>query len=282
MDARHTARSVELPNGVRVSFAEQGDPTGVPLVFLPGLGDSWRAFEPVLFRLPRWIHAFALTLRGHGDSSRPAEGYRSTDFAGDLAAFMAELGIEAAVVAGGSSGGLVAQRFASDRPERTLGLALLGSPLTLGDNKAVREQWDSTFSKLADPVDPDFVRGFVEGMLVRPVPRAFRDAMVQEALKVPARVWKEALAGFMEDDFCGQLRRIDAPALIIWGDRDALLPRSDQERMAAAIGQARLVVLHGAGHMLYWEEPGRVASQLADFASRLVPRLDARGTAPLR
>jgi pimeloyl-ACP methyl ester carboxylesterase len=85
-------------------------------------------------------------------------------------------------------------------------------------------------------------------------------------------VWKAAGGGFVEDDFSGQLDRIEAPALIMWGDRDSLLPRSDQERMAAAIRQARLVVVHGAGHMLYWEEPERVAGELTAFVCGLTAR----------
>ncbi len=141
---------------------------------------------------------------------------------------MTELVIASAVLAGGSSGGLVARRFAIDPRERTPGLVLLGSPLAPGDTQAARQQWDSTSSRLADPRDPALVRGFVEGMLVRPVPRAFRESVLEEALRVPGRVWKEAGSGFMEDNFQGQLRRIEAPALIVGGARDSSLPRGDQ------------------------------------------------------
>lgn len=70
--------------------------------------------------------------------SRPAEGYRPHDFATDLAAFMDALQLEAAVISGGSNGGIVARRFAIDYPERTLGLVLLGSPATLRDKPGGR------------------------------------------------------------------------------------------------------------------------------------------------
>jgi len=52
------------------------------------------------------IHAIAITQRGHGDASRPAEGYRPHDFVEDLAAFMDVLHLEEAIIAGGSSGAL--------------------------------------------------------------------------------------------------------------------------------------------------------------------------------
>jgi non-heme chloroperoxidase len=103
-------KSVELPGRVKLPYVEQGDPSDVPVVLLHAIADSWRSFEPVLSELPESIHAFALTQRGHGDASRPARGCHSRDFAADLVAFMDALHLEAAVVAGGSSGGFVARR----------------------------------------------------------------------------------------------------------------------------------------------------------------------------
>jgi pimeloyl-ACP methyl ester carboxylesterase len=261
--------TVELSNRLRLPYVEQGSPSGVPLVLVHAVGDSWRSFERVLCHLPESIHAFALTLRGHGDAARPESGYRSSDFAGDLAGFLGALGLEAAVIVGGSSGGLVAQRFAIDRPDRTLGLVLLGSPLSLGNKPGARKLWDSTFSKLTDPIDPDFVRGFVESTVVRPVPDAFLNAMVRESLKVPAQVWKATVKGLLEDDFSRELGSIQAPTLVAWGDRDTILPREEQERLAAGIPNARLLVYPGSGHAFYWEDPARVASDLTAFVEEI-------------
>lgn len=261
-------QSVELPNRVRLPYVEQGERSGVPLVLLHAIADSWRSFELVLPHLPASIRAFALTQRGHGDASRPAAGYRSQDFAADLAAFMDAVHIERAVIAGGSSGGFIARRFAIDHPQRTLGLVLLGSPASLGDKPRVREMWDSTFSKLSDPIDPGFVREFAEGTLAQPVPPEFVETIVLENLKVPARVWKATMEAHLEEGV-GELHKIKAPTLIVWGDRDSLLTRTDQEALAAAIPNSRLVVYAGAGHACYWEEPTRVASDLVAFVKSL-------------
>lgn len=262
-------KSVELPTRVRLSYVEQGDPLGVPVLLLPGLGDSWRSFEPVLHHLPHSIRAFALTQRGHGDASRPSEGYRFHDFAADLTAFVDALDLEAAVIAAHSASGFFAQRFAIDHPERTLGLVFIGTPATLRGHPGVQEAWDSTISKLTDPVDPGFVRETQRSALTQPVPEAFFETLVQEALKVPARVWKAAFEAFLEDDLSGELNTIRAPTLIVWGDRDAILSRSDQEALAAAIAGSRLVVYDGAGHSPHWEEPDRFASDLASFIENL-------------
>ena len=262
-------KSIELPGRVKLPYVEQGDPSGVPVVLLHAIADSWRVFEPVLSKLPQSIHAFALTQRGHGDASRPAKGYQPRDFAADLEAFMDAVHLDAAVLVGGSSGGFIARRFAIDHPEHTLGLVFLGSPAILRDKPGVQEMWDSTISKLKDPISPDLVREFAEGTLTRPVPQASLETIVQENLKAPARVWRETFEGLLEDDSLEDLHKIKAPTLIVWGDRDTILPRSDQETLAAAITGSRLLVYPGAGHAFYWEDPGRVALDLAAFIAEL-------------
>jgi pimeloyl-ACP methyl ester carboxylesterase len=93
--------------------------------------------------------------------------------------------------------------------------------------------------------------------------------MIRENLKVPAGVWRATFEGLLEDDSFGELNKIDAPTLIVWGDQDAFLPRGDQETLKAAIAGSRLVVYRGAGHAVYWEAPDRVASDLVAFVEEL-------------
>lgn len=266
----YTTKTVQLPNQVKLPYVEQGDSSGFPLILLHGYADSWRSFERVLANLPNSIRAFALTQRGHGDASRPTADYRLHDFVADLVAFMDALYINAAVIAGGSSGGFVARRFAIDHPQRTLGLVFIGSPLTMRDKPSVLELWNSTISKLTDPIDSDFVRKFVESTFVQPVPQEFLETLVQESLKVPARIWKAIFEGLLEDDSSEMLDEITAPTLIVWGDKDTIVPLSDQETLARAVADSRLVVYHGAGHALYCEEPARCASDLATFILNLI------------
>lgn len=256
-------KSIELSTGVTLQYLEQGDSSGVPVLFLHGLSDSWHSFERVLPHLPEFIRAFALTQRGHGDSSRPAGGYASRDFAADVAAFMDALHLEAAVIVGHSMGSFAARRIAIHYPERTLGLVLIGSFAT-EDNPGVAEVQEMV-STLTDPVDPDFVREFQESTLAKPVPQTFFETVVQESLKVPARVWRSAAAGVSGDDSARELHKIEAPTLILSGDRDELCPRNDQEALTAAIEGSRLVVYPGTGHGLHWEEPERFASDLVTF-----------------
>jgi pimeloyl-ACP methyl ester carboxylesterase len=62
---------------------------------------------------------------------------------------------------------------------------------------------------------------------------------------------------------------ITAPTLIIWGERDDLLPPQDGYLLAAAIPGSRLVVYEDTGHLVLWEQPERVATDLAHFVAEL-------------
>jgi pimeloyl-ACP methyl ester carboxylesterase len=266
-------KTIHLPNGVKLQYVEQGDPAGIPVLLLHGYTDSWRSFEPVLPYLPASIHAFALTQRGHGDAGRPVTGYRFEDFAADVAAFMSAIQTGPAVIAGSSMGSFVARRFAVDYSERTLGLALMSTFLTYRGNPGVQALWDAV-SQFTDPIDPGFVREFQQSCLAQPVSAEFFDTIVQESLKVPASVWRAVLEAQMDVDFSNELSKINAPALIVWGDRDTFAPRADQDALRAAICDSRLVVYPGAGHALHWEQPERFAADLVAFCDDLV----ARGT----
>ena len=269
VDTSLATKSVELANQVRLCYAEQGDASGLPVVFLHGATDSWRSFERVLPHLPESIRAFAVTQRGHGDSSRPATGYRPGDFAADLSGFMDALNLKTAIIAGHCMGGLVAQRFALDYPERTRGLVLAGTLPTMRRKPEVQELWDSVVSKLEDPVDRSFVVEFQESTLAQPVPSTFFETVIQESLKVPARVWKEVFASLLQEDSSSELRRIKVPTLIVWGDRDAFCSRQDQDALTRALVASKLIVYSETGHALHWEDPELFADDVVSFIERL-------------
>ena len=263
-------KSIALPTGVTLPYVEQGDPRGMPVILLHGVTDSWRSFELVLPHLPPSLHAFALSQRGHGDADRPVTGYRFHDFAADVAAFMDMLQLKTAVLIGHSMGSGVAQRFALDYPDRLLGLVLVGSFATLHANPGVHEFWDNVVSHLTDPIDPNLVREFQQSTLAQPVPEAFFEMVVNESLKVPARVWQATFSTFLQEDWSGELGKITTPTLIIWGDRDMYCPRSDQDMLVTAIPGSRLSVYRGAGHALHWEEPERFTNDVVAFIEQQV------------
>ena len=95
--------------------------------------------------------------------------------------------------------------------------------------------------------------------------------MIAENLKVPALVWRETGEGIMAETFPGELTKIQAPTLIVWGDRDPIITKEDQLALAKEIKGSQLLIHEGAGHLLYWEVPALVAADLTAFLHMLDP-----------
>jgi rifampin ADP-ribosylating transferase len=257
-----------------VPYLEHGDPSGVPVLLIHAWGESRGSFSRLLPLLPNTIHAFAVDLRGHGDASKPADAYAMTDYVADLIAFQDALGLESSILVGSSSGGYVAQHFAVKEPARTLGLVLIGAPRSLRGRAPFADDVD----RLADPIERDWVRSSLEWFeFHQPIPAEYLEDRIDDGMRMPAHVWKEALAGFSNAPVPSESGTIRAPTLIIGGERDNLLPGDDAMRLAAAIPQSRTLLYESTGHMVLWEQPEKIASDMRDFADEIArPRLAHR------
>lgn len=264
-------RSARLSTGVTLPYVEQGDRSGIPIIFLHGVTDSWRSFGHLLPFLPQRFHALAVTQRGHGEADKPDDGYLMSDFAADLAAFMDTVGVEAAVIAGSSMGSSVAQRFALDYPERVRSVVLMAAFHSFHDKPELVEFADKVIGQLVDPIDRSVAQEFQESTLAKPIRPAQLDTFVSESMKVPAHVWRAIFNGIISDDAPIEPDRVKTPTLIVWGDQDAYCPRSDQEMLMAAFPNSRLIVYHGHGHATHWEDPVRVARDIVAFVDGLEP-----------
>jgi non-heme chloroperoxidase len=259
--------TTRLATGPRVHYAEQGDPGGETILFLPAYADSWFSYSRVLALLPSRYHAYALDQRGHGDSERPACCYTIEDFAADAVAFLDAVGVERATLVGHSGSAFTARRVAETHPERLRRLVLIGSPVSLVGNEAVLA-FRAAVHALEDPVPVEFAREFQAGAAHVLLPEAFLEGLVAESLKLPARVWQAALDGVVAFDDTTDLGRIAAPTPLIWGDHDALVSREEQQRLEKAIPDARLIAYPETGHCPHWERPERVAADLATLTPR--------------
>lgn len=261
--------TVTLADGLTLCYAEKGDQSGPALVLLPGPTDSWRSYEPVLEAIPRWVRTIAVSQRGHGDSDKPRAGYRVQDFAGDVVPLLDALDVERAVLAAHSGSCLVVRRVAIDRPERVAGLVLEASPTTLRGHPGLAAFVTSVVSSLHDPIDPAFARSFVVDTSSEEIGPEVVDRLAAELLKVPARVWQESFAALLNYDDVGELGRITAPTMLIWGDGDGLVGRQMQDQLTELIAGAELLVYSGIGHTPRWEDGPRFAADIAAFIERL-------------
>lgn len=266
MHEGHDIPRVRLSTGVALPGVVHGASSGATVLLLHAWGESRGSFDRLLALLPPELRVFAMDQRGHGEADKPETGYLLHDFADDITAFMDEHGIPTAVLVGASSGGYVAQQVAASAPERVAGLVLIGAPRTLQNRPSFADEVD----RLTDPIDPGWVREFLTAFpLYHRVPQWYIDDRVCDGLRMPARVWREALKGLLAAEPPTRIATITTPTLIVWGDRDEVLRYEDEQALTAAIPQSRLVVYEDSGHLVLWEQPERVASDLVAFVRAL-------------
>jgi rifampin ADP-ribosylating transferase len=149
------------------------------------------------------------------------------------------------------------------------GLVLVGSPRSLLGRPSFADEVDA----LTDPVDRDWVRRSLEWFpRFHDIPQWYVEDRIDDGVRMPAHVWRAALAGLCDASPPTQAGTITAPTLVIWGELDDLLSREDEEALCAAIPASRFVVYEDTGHLVLWEQPERVAQDVTDFVERLKGR----------
>lgn len=267
---------VRLNNGLRLAYVEQGSRDGIALVMLHGYSDTHRSFDLVRPLLPRAWRVIAVTQRGHGHSDKPQSDYAMDDFAGDVTALLDALEIERAVLVGHSMGAAVALRVAADRPDRVAGLALLSGFASFSANPGAVELFDLV-EGFGDQIDPIFVRSFQAGTIAAPMSQGFIEFVSNESMRCPVRAWKGAARAMAAHDPLADAGWVSAPSMLIWGDKDAFVPRADQHALRRALRGSRLITLSGAGHAPHWERTADTAACLRAFVTDIdEPRLYVR------
>lgn len=255
---------IKLHSGITLNYAVQGDPKGPVIVLLHGAGDSWHSFDRVLPLLPSGYRVFAVTLRGHGLSDHPDTGYSRADFAADILDFLGQLNIHHATLVGHSLGSFVAQKVAEQDNGHLDCLVLIGSgPGTRRSSGA--QAVTSPFAKLQDPIPYTFARDFQASTIYAPVPAWFFETMVAEAQRVPAATWHGIGASVSGGDPLEDLKRIEVPTLLLWGEKDSIFHREDQDTLLKTIPHASLIAYPETGHALHWERPEKFTQDLLAF-----------------
>ncbi len=264
------------------------------MVLLHAWGDSPEFWRPLLDRLPSTVHALVPAGRGHGGADAPENGYALADFAEDVALFLdavsgrdAVTGLDAvsgldagdsvdargeadsatAILVGHSSGGYIARAAAAAYPERMAGLVLIGSPYSLHGR---RPGFADAIERLRDPIAPETLAS-IRALFPAPpsVPAAIRDAVARDARSIPARVWQQTLAG-LTSATPPVAPPHPPPTLVIHGADDPFLDLSDAHALFRDL-DGELAVIDGAGHLVLWDDPDRVAALLLQFLGRIRP-----------
>ena len=107
-----------------------------------------------------------------------------------------------------------------------------------------------------------FARDFQVSTAFQPLAPEFLQGVVKESVKLPVHVWREVMAEMLAPEADVQLKKIKTPTLILWGDKESIFPRSEQDLLVSALQNSVLKVYADTGHALHWERPERVAVDL--------------------
>lgn len=264
-----TTAFVKVETGMTLQYVAQGDPKGPVVVLLHGAGDSWHSWELVLPHLPRTFRVYAVTLRGHGLSDHPTTGYARADFAADITSLLRKLDLRDVTLVGHSLGSFVAQVVAtSDTDGRLSRLVLIGSGPGRAPDPNTPSPVSSYFASVKDPIDYQFARDFQAGTAFTPLPPAFLETMIAEVQRVPAAMFHELAKGSADPQHVEKLARLKVKTLLLWGEKDSMFSKADQDSLLKIIPGSRLIAYPDTGHALHWEYPERFAHDLSAFMTK--------------
>jgi 3-oxoadipate enol-lactonase len=251
-------------NNVKLNYIEQsaGDET---VVFVHGMGGAVGNWRGVLKQLPKEYHAFALDLRGHGQSDKPGS-YQLTQFVEDIYAFSRELGIGRFIYVGHSMGGKIGYQFAADHQDVLKALVLacpspVGVMLPPDQITAMADQVKTAF------VSPDTLRGFLE-LATNLHNEEVLNEVVSDAMLVGPDVVSEEFVSYVSADLVPQLEDIKVPTLIVAGAKDTI-PLDLQRLAANGIKGCRFEVFEDNGHFLPQESPQKFVDLLTSFITEV-------------
>ena len=254
-----------------LAFVRAG--SGPPVLFLPGYGTDTSMWRRQLDALASGFTVVACDHRGIGGSRPlPAGSVGLADLAADAGALLASLGHRPVVVVGASMGAAVALELVLADPDAVSRLVLV-APLLEPDARfaAVLRGWTAHEA----PTSEARIRAMLPWLFGRELlgHAGRREAAVAALRAMAARTPADTLARHADALVAwvgtrgADLARLTLPVLVVCGSDDVLTPRAQADAVAAALPDARVKVLAGAGHSLAIERAGELNDLIRGFAA---------------
>jgi pimeloyl-ACP methyl ester carboxylesterase len=277
-------RTVRI-HGHRRAFVIAGE--GPALLAIHGIGHDHRTWLPALPALAKNFTVIAPDLLGHGSSDKPRADYSMGGFANGMRDLLTVLGIGRATVMGNSLGGGVAMQFAYQFPERTERVIMVAAG---GLGKSVNPLLktlslpgaDSVVALATAPGLRQVVTRTMLGLKHAGVPytqdfAGLADVYNNLADPGARRAFLHTLRGVI--DRRGQAISMidraylarDMPTMIVWGEKDAVIPVKHAWAAAQLLPGCRFEVLRDAGHMPQEDAPRRFAEVVTKFVAETDP-----------
>ncbi|MEA2240850.1 MAG: hypothetical protein QOD24_406 [Solirubrobacteraceae bacterium] len=272
-------------HGHRLHYRIGGE--GPLLVLVHGITNSSASWEPVLATLARRFTVIAPDLLGHGDSAKPRGDYSLGANASLLRDFMLALGHERATIVGHSLGGGIAMQFAYQFPDRIERLVLVSSG---GLGREVTALLRAVALPGAEFVLPllasgplvsagTTISGWINRIGVRlgsdvaAMATGFASLQDIEARRAFVQTARAVIdAGGQRVNATDKLYLAEAvPTLLLWGDRDPIIPARHGLRAHELMPGSRLRIFAGAGHFPHHDDPAGFAAAITEFVETTQP-----------
>jgi pimeloyl-ACP methyl ester carboxylesterase len=299
VDARYSnvaSAFLDLPDGSRMHYRDQGNAAGLPVVLVHGSNASLHTWEAWASLLGDTYRIVTLDLPGHGLTGRTTtDDYSSAAFINATKALVQYLQIDSFVLGGNSMGGGVTWRYALSFPDDVKAMVLVDAsgpqawrqrPQAESSGDApwafslLRKAW---FQKLARYIDPYYL--VVQGLQASHYDAAVvTDALIDRYYELSMRAgtreatirrfsgWRDGGSEKVED-----LSVLTQPTLILWGEHDAVIPVAVANRFQATLPNARTIIYPHVGHIPMEEIPQRSADDVRAFLTALNAETDQRG-----
>ena len=275
-------KSVEI-DGIPVNYVDVGAGGEVPVVLVHGLGGQWQNWLENIPRLALDRRVVAMDLPGFGLTPKPEHDEISIPGYGRCVnALCDKLELGEVNLVGNSMGGYVAAEVAIQFPERVARLVLVSAA---GISSAETLQAPIlTFGRIATAIVTNSAARH-RRLAARPVTRHISLALVARhpRLLKPDFAYEgffkgagksgfdDALRASLDYDFRDRLPEVKVPTLIVWGEKDSIIPVRDADEFERLIEDSRKLVMKDTGHIPMAERPVAFNDVLIEFLAESGP-----------
>lgn len=276
--SREAAGCLETSDGAKIYYEDYGE--GQPILLVHGWLCSSRFWRKNVPDLGNEFRVVTLDLRGHGNSCKAMTGHTIRQYACDVREITEHLGLREIVLVGWSLGGPVVlsyyEQFVKDSRLKALGLVDTAPfPFSsAGWNCHVLRDYNydamnAAFANLA--ASPrKFAIDFTNRMFKQNPSDADMDWVVAEMMKTPTWIAEAVYSDFLMSDYAKSLPTTKVPVIVFAADsgvfRDGI---AMGKAIASQVPQGTFIPFHDAGHILFYEQPQKFNTALADFVKAL-------------
>ncbi|WP_394199581.1 3-oxoadipate enol-lactonase [Litoreibacter albidus] len=249
-------------NDIFVHWREDGDPTGMPVLFANSLGTDLRLWDDVLPLLPVGYRYIRYDKRGHGLTTATPAPYGMTGLVSDAASLLDHLGVKKTVIIGLSIGGMIAQGLAATRPDLVSALVLSNTAARMGTPQMWQERIDNITTHGIDACADDimarwFAPAFGQSVAANP----WRHMLT----RTPVEGYLGCCHAIAQTDFTQSTAHLNLKLLAISGAQDGACPPESVAATAGLVPNSRAIEMPDVGHLPCVEAPEAYSAILTPF-----------------